>query len=37
MNDLLADLTARGLVFQTTGDGELEQWLAEKPRSCTAV
>ena len=33
MNDLLADLTARGLVFQTTGDGELEQWLAAKPRT----
>jgi tyrosyl-tRNA synthetase len=32
-HDLLADLTWRGLIYQTTDDERLGAWLAERPRT----
>ena len=33
MVDIIEDLKARGLVYQSTGEEQLANWLAEKPRS----
>lgn len=33
MVEIITDLKARGLVYQSTGEDQLASWLAEKPRS----
>ena len=33
MFDIIADLKARGLIYQSTGEPALESWLNEEPRS----
>src|SRR5438477_1269585 len=36
MTDIFEELTWRGLIHQTTDDGGLPAWLAEKPRTLYA-
>ena len=33
MFDIIADLKTRGLVYQSTDEQQLNEWLAEKPRT----